>query len=209
MIECQIEGCDYPAKSRGWCQAHYMRWVTTGDVRADMPVVRRPKGRMCSVSGCPRPHRLNGYCDAHWQRVRATGDPGAAEIEARRPKGATCSIEGCDRPYEGRGFCNAHYLRWRKYGDPLHPITPYQWAGDNVSYVSMHRRIRKANGPASKQVCDHCGSQAGHWAYDHSDQNYKMDPLSRPYSTDITRYIPLCHSCHKKFDWEHRGLYGK
>lgn len=23
---CSIEGCSRPAKSRGWCQTHYMRW---------------------------------------------------------------------------------------------------------------------------------------------------------------------------------------
>lgn len=28
---CSIEGCDGPAKSRGWCVKHYTRWVRLGD----------------------------------------------------------------------------------------------------------------------------------------------------------------------------------
>jgi hypothetical protein len=30
-IACSIEGCTKPAKSRGWCQAHYGRWFRNGD----------------------------------------------------------------------------------------------------------------------------------------------------------------------------------
>lgn len=34
---CSIPSCDRPAKTKGWCQTHYMRWWETGDVRADEP----------------------------------------------------------------------------------------------------------------------------------------------------------------------------
>lgn len=30
-MQCVIEGCPAPAKSRGWCQMHYARWKRHGD----------------------------------------------------------------------------------------------------------------------------------------------------------------------------------
>lgn len=35
---CSIEACEHPAHGRGWCRAHYKRWRTHGDVRADVPL---------------------------------------------------------------------------------------------------------------------------------------------------------------------------
>lgn len=35
---CSVEGCWGAIKHRGWCEAHYARWYTTGDVRAEEPI---------------------------------------------------------------------------------------------------------------------------------------------------------------------------
>jgi hypothetical protein len=35
---CSITGCGRPSKTRGWCQAHYMRWWYTGDTQDDVPL---------------------------------------------------------------------------------------------------------------------------------------------------------------------------
>jgi hypothetical protein len=35
---CSIEGCDRPHKAKGYCAAHYKRFLTTGDPRADQPI---------------------------------------------------------------------------------------------------------------------------------------------------------------------------
>ena len=40
---CSVPKCGRPVKTRGWCQAHYMRWWYTGDVAADRPI--QPQGR--------------------------------------------------------------------------------------------------------------------------------------------------------------------
>lgn len=31
MPTCSIEGCDKPTKARGWCNAHWKRWIRHGD----------------------------------------------------------------------------------------------------------------------------------------------------------------------------------
>ena len=30
--QCFVDGCDRPDFARGWCETHYRRWVTNGDV---------------------------------------------------------------------------------------------------------------------------------------------------------------------------------
>lgn len=35
---CSVDGCGKPAKTRGWCQAHYMRWWSNGDAQVDRPL---------------------------------------------------------------------------------------------------------------------------------------------------------------------------
>lgn len=48
-------------------------------------------------------------------------------------------------------------------------------------------------------MCQHCGQPANNWAYDHSEASPLMDEEG-PYSLDQARYMPLCYSCHTKFD---------
>lgn len=179
-----------------------MRWYNTGDVQANVPIVRRERGRTCSVPGCARPHQGRGYCDGHLRRLLASGDPGPAEFEPRRP-GAVCSIEGCGKPIDGRGWCNAHYLRWRKSGDPLTPLPERgpTWVGDQVTYAGMHSRLRHFRGRARDQVCVDCGGRAEHWSYDHSDPNARIDAATGlPFSPDVDRYMPRCRTCHRRHD---------
>ena len=33
--QCFVDGCDRPDFARGWCETHYRRWVTNGDVGPD------------------------------------------------------------------------------------------------------------------------------------------------------------------------------
>lgn len=41
---CSVDGCDDPARSRGWCQRHYNNWYRRGDALADPPPRRgRPR----------------------------------------------------------------------------------------------------------------------------------------------------------------------
>jgi len=46
--ECSIEGCTQPAKTRGWCNKHYLRWWTHGDPHA---VQQRERGTGMMLRG--------------------------------------------------------------------------------------------------------------------------------------------------------------
>lgn len=42
---CSVSDCDRDRSRRGWCQAHYFRWRTHGDIQSHVPVRNRnPNG---------------------------------------------------------------------------------------------------------------------------------------------------------------------
>jgi hypothetical protein len=41
---CSVDGCERPVKAFGWCHPHYSRWRAHGDLRLDVPMVRRVRG---------------------------------------------------------------------------------------------------------------------------------------------------------------------
>jgi hypothetical protein len=96
---CSIDGCESPAKTRGWCNKHYLRWQAHGDPE----YVKPPKARCAE---CDHPVVARGLCGTHYARWRRT--------EGTAP----CSIDGCARPLFGHGWCELHYDRWRRNGDP-------------------------------------------------------------------------------------------
>ncbi len=66
------------------------------------------------------------------------------------------------------------------------------WKGDDVGYSGLHMWVRKVLGEPEK--CEHCyknglkGMQI-HWAN-----------KSRAYLRDVSDWLRLCASCHKKYD---------
>lgn len=69
------------------------------------------------------------------------------------------------------------------------------WQGNNIGYGGLHRRIR-VNKIKMKE-CVYCGSE----------ENLNWANIDNEYSFNLDDYIPLCHSCHMKFDAkkENRG----
>lgn len=63
------------------------------------------------------------------------------------------------------------------------------WKGDDVSYKCLHEWVYRKLGKATKYLCEHCDKQAQEWA--NKSGNYKRE---------ISDWIPLCKSCHKKYD---------
>lgn len=115
---CSVDGCLCPAKTRGWCQGHYMRWIACGDVRPGEPLKAHggTRVRACLVEWCTEPYMAKGLCRSHYARQKRHGDvDGAMPIPtAQQPD---CSVEGCSRERRVRGMCNMHYERLRHRGD--------------------------------------------------------------------------------------------
>ncbi len=64
------------------------------------------------------------------------------------------------------------------------------WKGDKVGYAGLHIWIKKQFGKASKcVVCDSRESRTYNWAN-----------ISGEHRRDMSDYIQLCVSCHRKYD---------
>jgi hypothetical protein len=90
-----------------------------------------------------------------------------------------------------------HYNRWHKWGDPMRVAYP---RGDGRSYTQSHIRVHRLRGRAVEHQCQHCDRQAAEWAYDHADPDALTSAKGQAYSLDPEHYLPLCRSCHRKFD---------
>ena len=87
---CAVPGCVRTAVTRGWCHGHYVRWYRTGDVRAEVPLVR-PEHEPCRVEGCPRGSRSGGWCRVHSGRRERHGDPTGGGPERATGAGGSLS----------------------------------------------------------------------------------------------------------------------
>lgn len=70
---CSIDGCDKPARGRGWCVKHWKRWRTHGDPLYVRPAPLPPP--RCAVADCNKPKHGFIYCSKHYQRYVKSGDP--------------------------------------------------------------------------------------------------------------------------------------
>jgi hypothetical protein len=186
---CSAEGCTNVARTWGLCQGHATRMRTHGDPLAHIPLeTKRPRGSvLCSQEGCDEPYSANGLCKRHARQAR--------ELRLNQ---SPCRIPDCIRPLHSveHALCGAHYNRLLELGDalagpPLRRLrSPRSGPGSKSSeYNRNHRRVRKARGPAWQQACQHCGRRAQHWATIHGRSG--ADPMD---------FMPLCQSCHFKYD---------
>lgn len=122
MKTCTVDGCGREVWARGWCMAHYSRWKRHGDVRADVPLLRKkgpPPSGTCTVKGCDRPQTTRGLCAAHYMRLNTHGRV-MAEVPIRRqaPRGGqVCSVAGCEAEAIAHGMCGKHSIRLNRHGD--------------------------------------------------------------------------------------------
>lgn len=78
---CTIDGCESTHRiRRGWCNAHYLRWLRHGDPLGGNLSPNPERG--CSVKGCEIPHFSKGMCQVHAARVRKTGTPFLSGLNA-------------------------------------------------------------------------------------------------------------------------------
>jgi hypothetical protein len=158
----------------------------------------------CSHPGvCLNPVVARGLCNAHYLRLKLHGTTGAADIKRTRPAPSPCAIPECNKRRSKRDWCGTHYERWRIHGDPA--VTHV--SRGNPGYLAMHKQVHRRKGKASQQSCVHCGGQARQWAYDHLDPDERVGLMTvrgeekeLRYSRNPAHYIPLCVSCHVRFD---------
>lgn len=152
---------------------------------------------MCSIAECGDAVKARGWCSKHYQRWVKHGDP------AYSPPQTRCSVNGCERPHKGHGLCKLHYRRVRATGSPFGIRKGGPPRIERPSYATAHGRTVSARGPARENPCAHCGGTARDWAYDHDDPQELHDVVRGMvlrYSADPEHYLPLCKSCHARFD---------
>ena len=130
---CSIDSCERPAKSRGWCAAHYQIWYTRGHPLAPSTRIKRddPSRPQCLADGCSTPFFAKGLCSAHYQRQYLKGaleNPCAGCGKELRGRGShrycddgcrpVCSINGCTSPAlkQAETLCNGHDAQRVRYG---------------------------------------------------------------------------------------------
>lgn len=156
--ECNHEGCDSYARTRGFCKSHYMKFLRTGTTYG------KGSPKHCAAPGCNRAVDVRGYCGTHY----ATQDG-----EWKKSRTHPCLITSCTR--EGQyGICNLHSTRAARFG-----LTPEQlkelMAGRfcdacGAENESMHihhnhaccnRGGRSCGGCVVAYLCGNCNTAAG------------------------------------------------
>lgn len=99
--QCSVDTCQRRAEVRGWCSAHYTRWLNDGDVRADVPIRSYRNGTACDVAGCNRLAEVRGWCTAHYLRWLRHGDVRAAQPIMKGPGGNDNDNDNDDQVVSG------------------------------------------------------------------------------------------------------------
>lgn len=100
MKLCSIEGCPRVSVTRGWCKAHYTRWLKHGDVnitkrRVPIDPNKDYSPKPCALEGCTKLAPNSKWCYAHKYRVLKYGDPGPVGLlRAEKRKGRSISADG-------------------------------------------------------------------------------------------------------------------
>lgn len=127
-----------------------------------------------------------------------------AASEPRKP----CNAPECDRPARVRGrYCDGHLRQIRVYGE-LRADIPLKLpnGSDKAGYEAAHKRVSRARGKAREHGCAHCPQPATNWAFMHGSSGELPAGTQRngrphgPYSLDVNDYIPLCQTCHRRYD---------
>ena len=197
--ECKIEGCNKPARAKGFCWMHYCR-VRAGieDMRPGyLPKKWKPddpryetKTWFCSVAGCCEKHYALGFCHTHYELNRRNGKP----IRLRDLPKPKCSVDSCKNLATSltSGFCRFHRTR-KMNGIPLNrpkgvtgPLN-HNWNG-GVSQYPNHYKMKKLRLEILKDsdyTCHYCSKPANQIHHkDLSKDNHKEDNL-----------VACCGSC--------------
>lgn len=202
QYHCTVPGCDRMGPYRLYCTKHYQQVKKYGEVQQEKQTFD-----VCQVDGCEKSPRstVSRYCEMHYYRIRRNG---TLDTVAPRVPDAECILDGCDAPAGyADGHCRNHRLGLNRNGDYLNHaeghLSPRWLSDDEVTYGTIHQRVKRWRGSASDHSCVDCGTVAAHWSYNHKDPDQRFEKYqgySIPYSIDPSFYEPRCVKCHKKLD---------
>ena len=121
---CSIDGCGKPARGRGWCTSHYLRWRKTGDPQPDKPfktangvaqryfrdVVLSHKGSKCLIWPYAKSH---GYAvlGQSGSRTRFVHRLACEEVHGAPPTGKHEAAHLCGNGH--LGCVNPRHVAWK------------------------------------------------------------------------------------------------
>lgn len=157
---CAIDGCQRPARSRGWCSKHYNRWLTNGDPLKALSRSDYNQRGTCTLDGCDRPHEAKGWCSFHYNRWRRYGDPLARPNPGAKGRGR-CQVGECRRPINADGLCQMHLRRKVMYGDPLtRPIAGDMSRAESLPVAPLEREVEARGGMSEVLTAAACTKKA-------------------------------------------------
>ncbi|MFY1634801.1 tyrosine-type recombinase/integrase [Solwaraspora sp. WMMB335] len=129
---CLVASCSRPARGRGLCPGHLLRWADQGRPEiAEFAASTDPRWRReqpnqrCEVAGCGYGSARGGLCQPHAQRWERAGRPDRdrwllCPPAVKQPApGAACRIGHCTLwPQAALAFCHSHANTWKVNGRP-------------------------------------------------------------------------------------------
>jgi len=113
-----------------------------------------------------------------------------------RPSGLTYEIKVTNRAWfspgqapHNAGTATPRPRKGRRTG-PSH----HAWKGDEVGYDALHDWVRRYRD--QPDACEHCGK---------TDKPLDWANKSGEYRRDLTDWLALCRSCHKRYDLARLG----
>lgn len=178
----------------------------------------RKDGREPRCKACRRARRAATYV----RKGHPTSRPKSRKHKPGNTYGSLILVERIEGNGQPRAVfrCNCGTIKTLQINNVVQGVTtncadrvqhPDPRRKELLTYDGAHSRVKGQRGSASGHLC-RCGDQAEQWAYSHADFKQRADPegreKGRAYSINPDRYVPMCRSCHSRFDNEHRRLVG-
>lgn len=131
MDKCKVDGCDFDAKTKGFCEFHYKIFQNKGlfnksSTKDDMDYVKRLPLK-CVVHNCPRQVYKDGMCSVHYYKkrnrlLREQLNQSAENEFREEEKIMKCVVNGCDHEAYADNLCEQHYNDYIS-GNPIKGLT--------------------------------------------------------------------------------------
>ncbi len=103
---CGADGCDRPARIKGYCIKHDARIKRNGTLELK---IRQSKIKVeeCLIMGCTAKPKNHGICANHLNNIKDLKTPLKPKVIKM------CGVKGCDKPHMAKGMCSSHYAQWK------------------------------------------------------------------------------------------------